>query len=150
MNVQDFHDIINFAIDRELEAVKFYRDLQSKVEFAAQRKMLREMEKMEEGHIIWLEGIRKEKLENIKIEEVPDLEISKFMQDIPVTDNMKTEDIIIIAMRREEKAMQLYKELAIKFVGTEFEPLFKKLASEEAKHKFRFESIYDGNILKEV
>jgi rubrerythrin len=46
-------------------------------------------------------------------------------------------------MKREEKSLQLYNELASKADKSEFVNLFKILSQEEAKHKNILETIYD-------
>jgi len=46
-------------------------------------------------------------------------------------------------MKREETSFKLYSEMAIKFSDSELSTLFRKLASDEAKHKLIFEKLYD-------
>ena len=52
-------------------------------------------------------------------------------------------DVLLLAMKREEKALQLYNELAGKADNDDFIKLFKLLAQEEAKHKRALEIVYD-------
>jgi rubrerythrin len=53
-------------------------------------------------------------------------------------------DILRLAMKREEKALQLYNELAEKAADKQdFVNVFKMLCQEEAKHKQILETIYD-------
>ncbi|MDZ4183141.1 MAG: ferritin family protein [Candidatus Cloacimonadaceae bacterium] len=46
-------------------------------------------------------------------------------------------------MKREEASFKLYSEMSVKFGDSELATLFRKLASDEAKHKLIFEKIYD-------
>lgn len=149
MDKDKFNEIIDFAIDGEKDAVRFYQDLQNRVKFAAQKEMLKELENMEKGHIIILENIRSKGFQKITVKKVTDLHISDYIMDIKPHDNMTYQDILIVAMKKEDQAEKLYTDLAGNFTGTEMETLFLKLASEEAEHKLRFESLYDEYILKE-
>ena len=48
-----------------------------------------------------------------------------------------------MAMKREEISLRLYTELSVRFADEQIGNLFRKLASEEAKHKLWFETLYD-------
>ena len=149
MTKEKFNEVINFAISGEKEAIKFYQELQEKVKFQAQIEMLKEFEDMEKGHVAILENIRNKGFEKIEIKEVTDLHISDYIIDIVPTEDMNYQDILIIAMKKEEKANKLYIEMANNFPGTELEQLFRRLAAEEAEHKLKFEKLYDDEVLRE-
>ena len=149
MTKEKFNEIINFAIAGEKEAIKFYQELQEKVKFQAQIEMLKEFEDMEKGHVLVLENIRIKGFKKIEIKEVADLHISDYIIDVEPYEDMNYQNILIIAMKKEEKANKLYTEMANNFPGSELEQLFKKLASEEADHKLHFEILYDEYILKD-
>ncbi len=59
MNLTSFEEIIDFAIKREKEAVKFYVDLQKISEFAVRKTLLKEFELMEHGHLNLLASEKK-------------------------------------------------------------------------------------------
>ena len=149
MTKEKFNEVINFAIAGEKEAIKFYQELQEKVKFQAQIEMLKEFEDMEKGHVLILENIRIKGFKKIEIKEVTDLHISDYIIDVEPSEDMNYQDILIIAMKKEEKANKLYTEMANNFPGTELELLFRRLAAEEAEHKLKFEKLYDDEILKE-
>ena len=52
-------------------------------------------------------------------------------------------------MKKEQTAYELYTTLAEESSLPDIKKVFQKLASEEAKHKLFFETIYDEDILKE-
>ncbi len=147
MDLKKFNEIIDFAIAREKEAITFYRDLQKEVKFDAQKDLLKSFEDMEQGHVDILENIRNTTFDNIKVPEVDDLKISNYVVDMEPAPDMTYQDIIIMAMKREEAANKLYTAMAEKVGNEEIKKLFQKLASEEAKHKLHFEKIYDKEIL---
>lgn len=149
MKKDDFNSIVDFAVEREKEAVEFYKNLQSKAKFTEMIEMLKELETMEKGHINMLEQIRSKGIEKVEIQEVQDLHIGDYMVDAEPSDDMDYQDILIIAMKREQKSKELYTDLAKRFAGTEVEKLLLKIAAEETDHKLKFERLYDDNVLKE-
>ena len=149
MTKEKFNEVIDYAISGEKEAVKFYQELQQRTKFQAQKVMLKEFENMEKGHVVILENIRKKGIKNIRVKEVANLNISEYIVDVKPYDDMTYQDILIIAMKKEEQAQKLYANMAGSLPGTELETLFLKLASEEADHKLQFETLYDEHVLKE-
>ena len=132
MNSKKFDEIIDFAINREYDAIKFYQDMQEMVKFNSQKKLLKDFELMEKGHA-----------------EIENLEISDYIVESKPTSDMNYQDIIILAMKREEASYRLYNDMADRVGNQNIKKLFLKLASEEAKHKLHFEKIYDNEILTE-
>lgn len=146
-----FHKILNFAVEREKEAVDFYRDLQNSAKFSAHKAMLQELENMEKGHILLLEKIR--------LRDVPD-QGSYVLKDLKIVDYLDEDDdippdsyhnILLIAMKREDRANLLYRDLANRFAHEDIElsKLFMRLADEEAGHKLKFETLYDEYVLRD-
>jgi len=144
-----WNEVIDFAVEREKEAVDFYRELQNRAEFSHQKKMLNDLEKMEQGHIRILEDIRAQDVSDIVPEDVSNLKISDYLMEVTPSTDMTYQDILITAMKREEKSRNLYTKLADEHKDEDTRKVFQKLASEEAKHKLFFETLYDSEILKE-
>jgi rubrerythrin len=136
-------------VDREKEAVEFYQELQKKVKFQEMKEMLKDLETMERGHIIFLERVREKGMEKVEVSQIKDLKISDYMVEIEPTPEMDYQNILIVAMKREQKSKELYEDLAVRFAGTEVEKLLYKIAADETEHKLRFEKLYDEFVLKE-
>jgi len=51
-------------------------------------------------------------------------------------------------MKREEKSLKLYNELAGKTEKGSLAKVFQILAQEEAKHKLKLETLYDDHMAK--
>ncbi len=151
MDKEKFNDIIDFAVEREKEAVQFYQELQEMAKFQSQKSVLKEFENMERGHIEILGNIRQAVINkpDAPLPRVEDLAISDYLVESKPTADMTYQDILIIAMKREEKAHNLYTNLASESGDEAVKKLFLRLAGEEAKHKFLFEKIYDEEILTE-
>jgi len=142
-----FREIINFAIEREKEAVEFYRNLGKEASFSDKKKLIREFELMEIGHITILENIGKGVVEEIDIPRIKDLHISDYTVSVEVSGSMSYQDLLITAMKREEASLKLYSDLAGRTMDPDMRVLFQKLASEESRHKLYFERLYDDDIL---
>ncbi len=148
MTVTEFNEILDFAVDREKEAVAFYRELQKQAKFADQKEMLKGLENMEMGHIAVIESIRKNGVDPQEIQNTPNLKISEYMTTELDEKDLSYQGILIKAMKREELSQKLYTEMSRKFADPQLSTLFKRLASDEAKHKLHFEQLYDDFISK--
>lgn len=148
MTIQEFNEILDFAVEREKEAVQFYRDLQVEAHFADQKVFLKELENMELGHIVIIENIRQKQPAELQIKQVPNLLISEYLVSDADNLNLTYQNILIKAMKREEMSMKLYTDMSKKFPDSELSQLFAKLSSEEAGHKYKFEKLYDEWISK--
>ncbi|MDY0298394.1 MAG: ferritin family protein [Candidatus Cloacimonadaceae bacterium] len=148
MTVSEFNEILDFAVAREQEAVSFYRALQGESKFAQQKAMLQELEQMEMGHIVVIESIRQKGVQPQFIEKVPNLKISEYLEKELDEKDLSYQSILIKAMKREENSFKLYTEMSLKFPDEELSTLFRRLASDEAKHKLHFEKLYDDFISK--
>ncbi|MDD4686657.1 MAG: ferritin family protein [Candidatus Cloacimonetes bacterium] len=148
MTVSEFNEILDFAVAREQEAVSFYYALQGESKFAQQKAMLQELEQMEMGHIVVIESIRQKGVQPQFIEKVPNLKISEYLVKELDEKDLSYQSILIKAMKREENSFKLYTEMSLKFPDEELSTLFRRLASDEAKHKLHFEKLYDDFISK--
>ncbi|MBW6513777.1 MAG: ferritin family protein [Candidatus Syntrophosphaera sp.] len=143
MTIQEFNEILDFAVAREQEAVQFYRDLQQETKFQAQREMLKDLEGMEMGHIVVIESIRRKGVSEADIPKVQNMQISEYLSAEMDSLDLSYQNILIKAMKREENSFKLYSEMSAKFPDSEISTLFRKLAADEAKHKLLFEKLYD-------
>jgi rubrerythrin len=146
---ETFDDIIDFAVQREQEAVAFYKELQRIASFAPHKQLLKEFEGMERGHIKILEKIRAGGLKAVRVPAVADLRLADYLVAGAAAPDMSFQDILVFAMKKEEKAHALYTRLAEQSDDPAMETVFLKLASEEAKHKLHFETIYDDEVFTE-
>ncbi len=142
-------EIIDYAIRKEFEAAKFYRDLQARVKLNSSKKFLKELEDMELQHAEILRNYLEDQSQISLISEPTDLKISDDWDDIEIKDDLTFQEVIIIAMKREEAAMNLYNRLAENISDSAAKTVFLRLAQEESKHKYSLETMYDDEILAE-
>ncbi|HOD18191.1 MAG TPA: ferritin family protein [Candidatus Cloacimonadota bacterium] len=143
MTIQEFNEVLDFAVEREKEAVQFYHELQEQAHFAGQKDFLKELESMEQGHINVIENLRLKQPSEMDIKTIPNLQFSEYLvSDVDDLD-LTYPNLLIKAMKREEISFKLYGDLSRKFQDSELAKLFTKLANEEAGHKYKFEQLYD-------
>lgn len=142
-----FEVILSFAIEKEKKAAEFYKELGRIAKRPGSKKMFEEFTKEETKHAELLEGVTEDSIPDAPMQKTTDLKISDYLIDLSFKPDIGYQDALIIAMKREEKAVNLYKDLAEKMTEDKIRKLLQFLAEEEAKHKLRLETEYDDNIL---
>ena len=152
MAFESLKAIIDFAIEKEKEAAEFYDHISKEASMAGVKDMLKELATEERKHQALLTGLDKkgitEGLEDYKFEWIKDIKRSNFVVDMEYQDGMAYNDILLLAMKREEKALELYNKLLDNAQTEEQKKVFKMLCQEEAKHKLNFETMYDDYMAK--
>ena len=142
-------EIIDFAIEKEYEAAKFYKDLQVIAKYDSSKDMLKSLESIELGHAAILKDFKNIGIEKFNPIKVQDLKISDYMVMPEQNGELLYQDVIVLAMKREEAAKNLYLNLSEQTIDDKAKNMFIKLAGEEARHKSMLETMYDEEILKE-
>ncbi len=152
MPFESLEEIFDFAIKTEQEAVKFYEDAAEEESMSGAKQMLKEMADEERKHERMLKEMKKkgvvDGVTNYKFKWIPDIKRSDFMVDIKYEKGMAYNEILLVAMKNEEKALKLYNDLLKQAEGEEAKKLFKIMCQEEAKHKLKFETLYDDYMAK--
>ncbi len=145
MNFGSVDEILEFAITKEKEAVSFYTDLRDKESIQSLKETFRELAQEEAKHVKMLTSLSKNKaaIDSYEPRIIADLKISDYLTEKEYEEGMPMEDIITLAMKREEMAVKLYKDLTDKTDNDEAKKLFNLLVQEESEHKLTFEKMYD-------
>lgn len=145
MTFQSTDEILAYAIDKEKEAVAFYTELSEKDNFASVKETFLNFAGEEQKHADLLQGFsdNKASIENYEIKSIPDLKISDYLVDIEYEEGMFMNDIIRLAMKREEQAVKLYRDMAARTDNADLAKVLQILIQEEAKHKLALETMYD-------
>jgi len=149
MPADNLEEILDFAIAGEQEAHDFYMDLAKKVERPGMEGLFTQFAREELGHKARLEGIKKGVRSFPPAKQVTDLKIGDYLVEVDPSATLTYQNALILAMKRERAAFQLYTDLAAQSDDAEVKQIFEGLAQEEAKHKLRFEVEYDDMILTE-
>ena len=148
MDEKKFKEMIQFAIQREIESMDFYDKATKMVKHSGTKDLFLDFIKQEEGHKRKLEEVRAGKIALGKIEKIPNLKISDYMVEAELKPDIPYGDILRMAMKREERSVKLYTDLNEKNQDENFRNLFTFLIQEESKHKYYIEKLYDDEVLK--
>jgi rubrerythrin len=148
MDEKKFQEIVEFALQKEMEAVDFYTRASGVVKHSGTKALFLDFAKQEEGHKRLLENLSMEKVVHANIEKIPNLKISDYLVDTDFRPDISYADILRIAMKREEHSIKLYNDLKPLNGDETLTKLFNFLIQEETKHKYALEKIYDDEILK--
>jgi rubrerythrin len=146
---ESLDDILDFAIEREQEAVDFYGDTAARSSQDWMKKIFEQFAREEKGHKAKLQAVKKGNKALSAAKKVHDMKMADYLAPVEVSGDMSYQQILIVAMKREKVAFKLYSDMAARVDDTEVRELFLGLAQEEARHKLRFELEYDEVILKD-
>jgi rubrerythrin len=142
------NEILDFAIEREIEAEKFYKKLAGWAEDQQMRDVFDTFAIEELRHKMKLQAIKRQDKIELDEEKIQNLGIADSVTDVTMRPDMSYADILTLAMKREKEAYRLYMDLAAAAQSEELKNTFLMLAQEEAKHKLRFEIEYDDVVMK--
>ncbi len=144
-------EIMEMAIQYEADASEFYATAANTAKDPAAKTLLKEFASIELKH--------KEKLERFNLDGIAeehhtvpkthDLHISDYLVDIEITPDSTSQDIMVHAMKREQKAYEFYARMLKVVTSTDVRNLFEELAEEELEHKSKIETEYDDVVYKE-
>lgn len=143
---------MDFAIEKEKEAVAFYTGLSKEESFSGASKMFEEFAAEEEKHQKMLEEFKSKgvaaAVQGYRFKWISDIKRSDYVTDLEYRPGMGYRDILMLAMKREEKALKLYNDFLSREDNEAGKSLFKVLCQEEAKHKLALETMYDDYMAK--
>ena len=149
METKTFEQVIEFAIQREEEAVKAYGDMVEMAETPGLKTLLAELQNEERNHKKLLQDLTEERVESLKVKDVIDLKISDYLVEEPASADMNFQDLLILAAKKEQMAVELYSSLAKQAGQEEIKKLFEFLVMQEKSHKLKLEKEYETHVLDE-
>lgn len=150
MKSEDAKKIISTAIDREVEAYTFYRTISEKVKDLALKKLFTELAGEEKQHREFLQGMLSKDISKMHFDAKHDYKVANALPSPPLSADMKPLDGIVVSIKKELEAMQMYTQLANLSTDTEQKLLFSQLANMESGHKARLEDLYTNMAFPEV
>jgi len=147
MDFQNLEALISFAIEKEKEAAEFYESNSESESMSGKKEMLKEFAAEERKHQRMLEDYLQtgvaENLDGYRFEWIADIKRSDYVDAMEYRPGMAYNELLMLAMKREEAALKLYNQLLDKADNEDAKTLFKMLCQEEAKHKLALETMYD-------
>lgn len=150
MKPEDFRKIISTATDREVESYSFYKGISEKVKDSALKSIFKELADEETKHRNLLQGYLNKDFKSLHFDAKKDYNLAKSLESPKLTSDLKPLEGIVIAIRKELEAMQMYTPLASLSTDEEQKMVFNQLANMERNHKARLEDIYTNMAFPEA
>lgn len=137
-------EVLEKAIQKEIEAQQLYRNLSQKMTDEAAKDAFRELTRQEQGHQALLEKYLRGELKEgaLKREQVLDYKIAEHLEQPEISLRMELKDVFLLAANREKASHEFYLSLAGVHPSGQVKRLLEELASQELEHKQRVESLY--------
>ena len=137
-------DIIDLAITREEEAYDFYMDILGKVQEAGVKETVEFIAGEEKKHKAFLVSYREGNYgsEALRMADVVEYKVAEYLEEPEIGEDVKPEDVYLVAAHRESRSNQFYSELANMHGDGELKTVLLKMANEELKHKEKMEYLY--------
>jgi len=150
MTPEEYKGIISEAINNEVEAYTFYQTVSEKVTDANLKKLFGELAGEEKGHREYLQKLLSRDITSLGFSSTKDYKVGDSIPTPPLTPDMKPIDGLVVAIKKELAAMQMYSQLANASDDAEVKKLFTELAAMERGHKTRLEDIYVNTAFAEA
>ena len=143
--------ILDFAIEREREAQSTYYSYARDTERRGFSQLLLSMAEMEKEHERKLVALKQgANLAGLFTPpKAEDLGLTEMLVEVPFAPDMDYGDFLILVIRKEGEAEDLYRKLEGLTDSGDVKNMFRLLADEERKHKNWAQERYDQDILKE-
>jgi len=150
MNQNEYKKIITHAISQEAEAFTYYSAVSEKAKDINLKKLFKDLADDEAKHQRTLEGYLTKGSEKIHFSESRDYKVVDALPTPALTPELKPVDGLVISIKNELEAMQMYTQLANASTDAAQKDVFLQLAAMERGHKSRLEDIYTNMAFPEV
>lgn len=150
MDIEEYRSIISNAIEREIESYTFYRMVREKVNDENLKDLFNELAGEESKHRKTLEALLLKEPAKLGFNTKRDYKVADTLTTPPLSADLKPLDGLVIAIRKELDAMQMYTQLASLSDDPDQKQIFESLASMERGHKARLEDIYTNMAFPEA
>lgn len=143
MDMEEIRRLFGIAIEREIEANEFYAKAAKSMNDAAVRAIFNDLAKDELGHMELLERFREDPTLQMKmIKPDVDYKVAEEVALPKLSTDMKPADAIALAMKKEQQAMEFYRNMAAQCSDSGLKDIFNNLADMELGHKSRLETLF--------
>jgi rubrerythrin len=137
-----YQQILKDAIQGEIEAQKFYLSVAEKTQNSFLKELFLSFSEEEKKHRQILENFRDKPSETINFTKVPDFHVAETIETPELTMEMRPQDAIALAMKKEQAAMKHYTQLADACTDPDQKNIFLELAAMEREHKNKMEAAF--------
>jgi len=150
MKPEDFEKIISSAIDSEVESYTFYKSVADRAKDKSLKTIFLDLAEDEKGHREYLQRVLTRGLKEMHFIDAPDYKVTDALDEPELSVDMKPLDGLLLAIKKELQAAQMYSRLARASADAEQKMVFEQLANMEKGHKARLEDIYTNMAYPEV
>lgn len=142
MDPDYFDRLMLDAIAEEVAARDFYQKAARQAKDPNVAALFEQLSKDENEHRNTLETFRFNPLARVEFGRVQDFGVSEQQEEPPLTFDMSPREALQLAMKKEEKAAEMYGRLAARCRNAEISRLYSELAEMERGHKCRLEELF--------
>jgi len=142
MRSEDFQKIIANAIDSEVESYTFYKSVAERVKDGNLKTIFLDLAEDEKHHREYLQNVLLGNVEKMQFKAVKDYKVTDAIEEPELSVDMKPLEGLLLAIKKELHAAQMYSRLAGASTSMEQKMVFEQLANMEKGHKARLEDIY--------
>lgn len=135
--------ILAGAIGREIEARDFYRQVAERAGNSTVKETFQQLAQEEAGHQELLESCRADPAKLLKIQApAVDYKVAEITELPAFALDMKPADAIALAMKKEQQAVEFYRQMEANAADSGVKAMFANLANMELGHKHRLENVF--------
>jgi len=144
MHDEQLRQLIDTAIQREDEAIAFYRDLGELINEPGAKDAMAWIADEERKHKDFLVKYRdgKRDIDHSKVNTITLYKIAEHQAEPEIEVDMKSADVFLVAAHREKRSCEFYQALAAIHYEGEIQAVLLKMVEEELKHKEKMEYLY--------
>ena len=135
--------VFSSAIKREVESYEFYKGVSESVKDDSVKDIFSTLAKEEMSHMEILEKLKADPTASIKFAApATDFKVAEATELPELTLDMKPKDAIVLAMKKEEEAVEFYRCISKVTDDAGIKEIFENLANMELGHKQRLENVF--------
>ncbi|MFC1999437.1 ferritin family protein [Chloroflexota bacterium] len=144
-------ELFDEAMYKEVASQAFYIAGQEKTDDPGAKSLMKELAEAEHRHLEMLKEFKEEgwKEGQWHAKKIQDLKMSEYLIGSDELEWGGLQDTLIIAMKREQHAMEFYSRMMSVLRDEDAKLLCERLVHEELKHKQRLEIFYDDLFYRE-
>jgi rubrerythrin len=142
MDADTFDQLMQRAIQKEIEARDFYRQASERIADSSVKEIFAEMARQEESHRDQLEVLRFDPTARVQFAKVEDFGVAEESDSAPLSFDMSPKEAFQLAMKREQAALEMYQRWADAVEDGEIKRVYQELAEMERSHKARIEDLF--------
>jgi rubrerythrin len=132
------NDLLDVSIRDEINAQKFYRIMSEKAGNSKLKEIFISLANEENGHELILKDMKEMEIfdDSVEVDEesLEKIEGAHIIDDAEPIDDMTIERALQIALKRENKAIQVYRQMAESTPNEEIMRLLFRIVSDEQRH----------------